>query len=448
MTNVYGVTFVGAKAQVRKQLLAAQTNLPNTNEMNAGHLSSYIATKIFTALSSMFRGAHDIQYWLGECASRISTCLTPEQLLRLEAEWPRLTSNTKDFKSDRGYTPVTVDELVQFKSSVIWTNPLHMPVVQPYRNSKPKTVNTYLQRLSLSEPHRSDPVSKRKQLQGFPPNFIHSLDATHMLLSALRCDELGLSFAAVHDSFWTHAKDIGTMNGVLRDTFIRIHSEDVIGRLAAEFSARYKDGIYLAKIKTKSQLQQKIQAWRDSQLAGKDKQLKHLKTPKSKRAPKLDELMMEYERMKLLRSSDPENVERGRNMITPASLFEEMASESDLTGNEELQALGLGDISPREARLSADREIAVGDPANIEEINNPLPGGMGPEFTTDHSAMGSDDHNILEGNQDVDAAENSVESEEEPGKFERSLTKQTAKRSETYSYIWLPMSFPPVPKKV
>src|ERR1035438_6683924 len=40
MTNVYGVTFVRAKAQVRKQLLAAHPDLPNTVEMNPGVLSS------------------------------------------------------------------------------------------------------------------------------------------------------------------------------------------------------------------------------------------------------------------------------------------------------------------------------------------------------------------------------------------------------------------------
>ncbi len=444
MTNVYGVTFVGAKAQVRKQLVAAHTDLPNTDQMNPGVLSSYIATKIFTALSTMFRGAHDIQYWLGECASRISMSLTAEQLTRLGAEWPRLTSptQTKQVKSNRKYTPPSIEELVQFKSSVIWTNPLHMPVVQPYRSSKSKQVTTYMQKLNLSDPHRSDPVSKRKQLQGFPPNFIHSLDATHMLLSALRCDELGLSFAAVHDSFWTHARDIETMNSVLRDTFIRIHQEDVIGRLAAEFAARYKDGMYLAKIRTESLLHQKIQAWRESQSTARDEQHKHFKIPKSKRAPRLDELMLEYERMKLLRSSDPDEVEKGRKMVTPGSLFEEIASEGDLAADEELEALGLGDISPREARLSADREIAVSDPANIEDINNPLPGEMGLDATVD-----ADGQSILEGNQDDDTDENSVESEGAAGAFEKSLNHRRA-RAGKFDFIWLPMSFPPVPKKV
>lgn len=442
MTNVYGVTYVGAKAQVRKQLVAAHPDLPNTDQMNLGHLSSYIATKIFKALSTMFRGAHDIQYWLGECANRISMSLTQEQLSRLEAEWPRLTSKAALVKSDRNYTPPSIDDLVSFKSSVIWTNPLHMPVVQPYRNSKAKSIVTYMQRLNLSEPHRSDPVSRRKQLQGFPPNFIHSLDATHMLLSALQCDELGLSFAAVHDSFWTHAKDIETMNTVLRDAFIRIHTEDVVGRLAAEFSARYKNGMYLAKVRMDTPLHKKVLEWRESKNLGVA--LSRLNIPKSKLAPKLDELMMEYERTKLLRSSDPEEVEKGRKMVTPASLFEEMASEGDLTSDAEIESLGLGNMSPREARLSADQEIAVGDPANIEEVHNPLPGGMGAETEID-----ADSQNIPEGSQDVDSDQTIDEAEEKPDLFEKRVMRLDSRTgARGYAYIWLPLTFPPVPKKV
>jgi len=440
MTNVYGVTYVGAKAQVRKQLLAAHPDLPNDDLLNPGHLSSYVATKIFKALSSMFRGAHDIQYWLGECASRISMSLTQEQLTRLEAEWPRLTSKNSLVKSDRNYTPPAVDDLVQFKSSVIWTNPLHMPVVQPYRNSKSKSIVTHMQKVNLSEPHRSDPVSRRKQLQGFPPNFIHSLDATHMLLSALRCDELGLSFAAVHDSFWTHAKDIETMNAVLRDTFIRIHTEDVVGRLAAEFSARYKNGMYLARIRKNTPIYKKVLAWRASLASEQDNSIR---IPRSKHAPKLDELMMEYKRMKLLGSSDPEEVEQGRNMVTPGSMFETMASEGDLTLDEDIETLGLGDMSLREARLRADQEIAVGDPANIEEIHNPLPGGMGAEAN-----MGADAQSVPEENQDTTTDEASDESEEKMGVFEKRVMKQEARRIDSYASIWLPLTFPPVPKKV
>ena len=436
MTNVYGVTFVGAKAQVRKQLVAAYPGLPNDDTMNPGLLASYIAVKIFTALSSMFRGAHDIQYWLGECASRITQSLTPEQLDRLEIDWPNIMAKDKTPAKD-GRTPPRIEELAQFKSSVIWTNPLHMPVVQPYRLSKSRVVTTNMQRISLSEPHRSNPVSKRKQLQGFPPNFIHSLDATHMLLSALKCDELGLSFAAVHDSFWTHAADIDAMNEVLRDTFIRIHSDDVIGRLAAEFSARYKDCMYLARVKAGTPLHARIKSFRESEV--RQRTGKAIKT-KSKKLAKLDELLKECKRLRLLKSSDPEEVKEGRLMVTPGSIFEELAAGADLAPEEDVADLALGDISSREVKLNSGQKMGVEDQPNLEKISSSIDRGALDADTGEDGHVGSDAAEEA----DVDQSDSE---EDLRGTFEKKLGHKT-RTQDQYLFVWLPLTFPPVPKKV
>ena len=406
MTNVYGVTFVGAKAQVRKQLIAANLDLPNTKEMNPDILAAYIATKIFTALSSMFKGAHDIQYWLGECANRISLSLTPEQMDRMEGE----DALAGDKKSSTSPT-IDLDQLVQFKSSVIWTNPLQMPVVQPYRQGKSRTVSTHLQSISLSEPHRSNPVSKRKQLQGFPPNFVHSLDATHMLLSALKCDQLGLSFAAVHDSFWTHAADIDTMNTVLRDAFIRIHSEDVIGRLRAEFEARYKNSFYQARVRCDSPVYQKILDWR----------AEHMTSPiwrtKERKSMRIDELILERQRVRLLASSNPKDVKKGKAMVTPTSIFQEYAAAHDLATDAEMTGVGLGEISSRPAGVDLEDPVA-------------------PEVT-EVDVVPDEEVQEVEG-QELGHVKNA---------FERSLTAKHHK-SVQYSAVWLPLAFPPVPEKV
>lgn len=52
---------------------------------------------------------------------------------------------------------------------------------------------------------RGSKVTKGRQRSAFPPNYIHSLDSTHMMMTALRCKEEAVTFAGVHDSFWTHA---------------------------------------------------------------------------------------------------------------------------------------------------------------------------------------------------------------------------------------------------
>lgn len=61
-----------------------------------------------------------------------------------------------------------------------------------------------------------------------------------MFLTALECHSAGLVFASVHDSYWTHACDIDTMSDIIRDTFVRLHSQDILVRLRDEFLQRYK----------------------------------------------------------------------------------------------------------------------------------------------------------------------------------------------------------------
>ncbi|KAL2760282.1 hypothetical protein ACRALDRAFT_1091089 [Sodiomyces alcalophilus JCM 7366] len=430
MTNVYGVTFQGAKKQVCKQLDALYPDLPQESGFSAIVLASYIASLIFKALSSMFRGAHDIQYWLGEIGGRVCRALSAEQLERIATTGiiPN-SSKVKKFKINEK-KDTTDDLLAQFRATIVWTTPLKMPVAQPYRKSGTRVIKTSLQDLTLTVPERSDPVNRKKQLQAFPPNFIHSLDATHMLLSALECHDLGLEFAAVHDSFWTHASDVDAMNAVLRDAFVRIHEEDVIGRLAAEFEARYKGSIYLAKINQGTEVEKKISEWR-----------------KKARWSTKDELLAEYERQRLLKSQDPAEVERGRQMTTPASIFEEMSAADALAEPEDMQEIRLGDI-PEGANsieaIKAEEKAAAAAEA----------GAFAAEVVDEEDGM--DEH-------DAAADESAAEAEEEENarlagmldKLKRShfdnvvnATSAAKKKAPVKTIqIWLPLSFPAIPAK-
>ncbi|KAI9705456.1 MAG: DNA-directed RNA polymerase [Candelina mexicana] len=406
MTNVYGVTWTGARSQVRKQLVDLIPNFQDTPTMNYGVLSSLVVRKIFSSLSTMFRGAHDIQYWLGECANRISQSLTVEQLDRLETEAKdKAMTALKPSKSAKSKSKVDTNH-ARFMSTVVWTTPLLMPVVQPYRTPTARSVLTNLQRVTIMEPGQADPISKRKQLQGFPPNFIHSLDATHMLLSALKCDEAGIAFAAVHDSFWTHAADVPTMNVILRDAFIRMHRDDIISRLAAEFETRHKGYMYSASVLADSPVGIKIS---------------NLRKNRNYKGRHTNELLMERKRLKLLQSADPKQQEEGRQMETPASIFEEAASVQDLAPADDLVEMGIGDIPKREAKLKADQMLEVGDEDNIE-TNEPVFDGA--DLMKNLAGITFDD-------------EDNREIKQEP-------KRPRAKRKIN---IWLPLTFPPVPKK-
>ncbi|RAL65657.1 hypothetical protein DID88_005328 [Monilinia fructigena] len=421
MTNVYGVTFIGAKAQVRKQLVAAYKDLPDTDEENPGTLASYVVTKIFTALSTMFRGAHDIQYWLGDCASRISNSLTPEQVERI------VKYSSMEGRDTCKRDVSTLDDLIQFKSSVIWTTPLNMPVVQPYRTHKSRQIRTNLQALSLSEPHRSDPVSCRKQLQGFPPNFIHSLDATHMLLSAVKSNEANLSFAAVHDSFWTHAADVDVMNSILRDAFIEIHSDDVIGRLSAEMSTRYKGYMQLVKVKRETLAYTKISEYRKSLKPGE----------KNKHA----ELLKETKRLRLLRSSNPEEVKEGKNMVTSASIYEEVTEEIELDPEIDVKTVGLGNMVNSRSAKERDTISKLDTGATEEALEEAFEEAFEDTF---EDGLTVESEAAEENLQEAESATVSRSG------FEEKLRPKPRRVNRPYENaltVWLPLKFAPIPKK-
>ncbi|KAH6984702.1 hypothetical protein BKA56DRAFT_581452 [Ilyonectria sp. MPI-CAGE-AT-0026] len=415
MTNVYGVTFSGAKNQVCKQIDALYPNLHKECGIPHMLLSTYIAKHIFSALATMFRGAHDIQYWLGEIGGRVCRALTPAQLQQIADTFEEEKQSGRKAKKTTAKKPKVaktgIDALsLQFRSTVVWTTPLRMPVAQPYRKATTKEVRTCLQSVAYSVSDQTDPVNRRKQLQGFPPNFIHSLDASHMLLSALQCNELGLDFAAVHDSFWTHAADVDVMNGVLREAFIRIHEEDVVGRLAAEFEARYKGSIYLAHIDPDTPVAQKIKDLRKS----------------SKLSPR-EELLLEYKRSTLRLSGNPWDLEAAKQIVTPASVYEELAAcEQDVAIREENEKLGLGRMSESETNFD---EAAVADEIQeADDAEHEIGGRSTAEFT----------NGILEAMK-TSRFEQDIIEPKKPRVFANKLKTPLA--------IWLPLTFPSLPQK-
>lgn len=460
MTNVYGVTFYGAKEQVRKQLEVLFPEVKPHGDVNLGNMSHYVATKIFKSLGTMFKGAQAIQSWLGQCADRISTCLSTsdiEELMRqqrtagprpkkskkakaakpkrakklkkgevapveeealpdVEAKSPEIASSGDLPLSARASTDgSTVKPL--FQSLVVWTTPLQLPVVQPYRTSKSKNIATTMQGVSINDPHPTDPVSKRKQLQAFPPNFIHSLDATHMLLSAAKCKENGMTFASIHDSFWTHACDVTAMSEHLRDAFIEMHQGDIIERLRKEFDVRYKDRMYLAQVIATSRVGEAITA-RRAEL-------------KNDLSIKDSELALEYERMRLLGSKDPEEVAKGKAMNTPGSIFLAESDQAAFAMPSEMEGQTLGAIPGAKNQVDINAEEAstlaqTGDVMGAEELPETL-----PEAELDEGLEAAK----------VDSDDSKAATAAKPS------TASQASKTPKKLYVWLPLTFPEVPEK-
>ncbi|KAI3368300.1 hypothetical protein L3Q82_008012 [Scortum barcoo] len=202
MTVVYGVTRYGGRLQIEKRLKEID-EFPKEHVWDASH---YLVRLVFNSLKEMFTGTREIQDWLTESARLIS-------------------------KS--GHT-------------VEWVTPLGLPIIQPYHRTRSKVVKSTMQLLSLQISHdtkeRPDTV---KQKNAFPPNFIHSLDSTHMMLTALYCSSASLTFVSVHDCFWTHALTVDTMNKVCREQFVALHSQPILQELSTFLLRKYCTGLPL-----------------------------------------------------------------------------------------------------------------------------------------------------------------------------------------------------------
>lgn len=309
MTSVYGVTYVGARGQIRRRLKEI-----DFDENMIAPVSQYLTVKVFAAIRELFDGAHAIQDWLALAAKRVS----------------------KSVRMD-----IDVDDKTKFLSSVIWTTPLGLPVVQPYRVSYLKAVRTNLQTLMINDPYEVKTVDPRRQAQGFPPNFVHSLDATHMLMSANRCSEKELSFASVHDSYWTHACDVPVMNKILREEFVKLHTKNLIRKLRTELLTRYGDNLMIVQVDSTSPVGQEMRKYR-----------KELAKKLGRPATIVDEIAVENRRRRLLGSSDPAQQQLGKELKSSITLLEELGYDQtdrpDKTGGVDiLVPFCLPEVPPR-----------------------------------------------------------------------------------------------------
>ena len=155
MTSVYGVTFIGARDQIHRRL-AEQGGV---QEEDLFRLSCYLARYTIDCVGDSFSGAKTTMDYLAGAASVIGTA----------------------------------------GEQVKWVTPLNLPIMQPYkRDPARKAVQTVLQSVVIATNNDHQPFHRQRQRSAFAPNFVHSLDASHMLLTVRRPrSSLNLLFVAL-----------------------------------------------------------------------------------------------------------------------------------------------------------------------------------------------------------------------------------------------------------
>lgn len=141
--------------------------------------------------------------------------------------------------------------LAHERKPLIWTSPIGLPVVHHYETWDINRVRIFLydKEIIPSEASknskinkdgdvyncimlnlRSKPtgkIDKTKQRNAAAPNFIHSLDASHLMYSVLAAHEdHGINdFMLIHDSFATHCDNTAQFGHVIREQFVAMYEQ-------------------------------------------------------------------------------------------------------------------------------------------------------------------------------------------------------------------------------
>jgi len=201
MTLPYGSTLFSCRSYT-EQWLKGRIAEGYTNpfgEKETFKATQFMSKMIWDSISEVVVAARDAMGWLQKCASVVA-----------KEELP-----------------------------VYWITPSGFPVMQRYQNYKLRRVETKIGdatiRLSLQD--EIDTIDKRRMANAISPNVVHSLDATHLVLSTDLAVTNGISaFAMIHDSFGTHAANTALLSACLREAFVGLyHETDVLEDLRQQF---------------------------------------------------------------------------------------------------------------------------------------------------------------------------------------------------------------------
>jgi DNA-directed RNA polymerase len=124
-------------------------------------------------------------------------------------------------------------------SQIAWTSPSGFPVVQVYEETDVTQVRCLLLggSVKIKVGRGGDDPDRKRHKNGIAPNFVHSMDAAHLVLCTNACTAAGVeSLAMIHDDYGTHAADAQRLYELIRETFVEMYEQnDPIADFADSF---------------------------------------------------------------------------------------------------------------------------------------------------------------------------------------------------------------------
>jgi DNA-directed RNA polymerase len=91
------------------------------------------------------------------------------------------------------------------------------------------------QRIRLVLKNESVNINRLKAKAACAPNYVHSLDAAHLMSTVVLSEANGIdTFAMIHDSFGTHCSSMDVLAKATRESFVEQYSGSVLTDLYEE----------------------------------------------------------------------------------------------------------------------------------------------------------------------------------------------------------------------
>jgi DNA-directed RNA polymerase len=138
-----------------------------------------------------------------------------------------------------GFMQALARALAHESKPLRWTSPVGLPWINRYHEKTTEQIELFLQdvkvQLKVTTGASEHIIDKDKVAAGVSPNFVHALDASHLLLTVNACVAEGItSIATVHDSFGCLPSRADRFNAIIREQFLKMYTDhDVLAELLA-----------------------------------------------------------------------------------------------------------------------------------------------------------------------------------------------------------------------
>jgi DNA-directed RNA polymerase len=107
---------------------------------------------------------------------------------------------------------------------ISWVTPSGFPVFQQYQEQDSHRIRTNLcGNAFLRIANDNEDPDKSRHMNGLPPNFIHSFDASHLSMVTVCAAAEGMQLAMIHDDYGTHASDTARLATIIREVFVAMY---------------------------------------------------------------------------------------------------------------------------------------------------------------------------------------------------------------------------------